>query len=185
MATMKRNYNLEEINTDAFMGISYLNYQTFSQKIIFICGLVLGIAINVLGSFVFDLDMVICVAIGLIPALIGVFFGCNYNEDLTLFKFVILIISNPVKRFVSLPAEDLSVIRFNAERIKKEEEEEKRKAEKMSDEGQKKFLKTLLIIGGILVGVIVLSVVLISSLKTEEVHHTVYLIDRVCKGMII
>lgn len=36
MASMNRNVNLEEVNTDAFMGISYLNYQSMLQKVVFI-----------------------------------------------------------------------------------------------------------------------------------------------------
>lgn len=35
MASMNRNVNLEEINTDAFMGITYLNYQSLAQKFLF------------------------------------------------------------------------------------------------------------------------------------------------------
>ena len=46
MASMNRNVNLEEVNTDAFMGISYLNYQSMLQKVVFIGGIVIGIAIN-------------------------------------------------------------------------------------------------------------------------------------------
>ena len=40
MASMNRNVNLEEVNTDAFMGISYLNYQSMLQKVVFIGGIV-------------------------------------------------------------------------------------------------------------------------------------------------
>ena len=45
MASMNRNVNLEEVNTDAFMGISYLNHQSMLQKVVFVGGIVIGIAI--------------------------------------------------------------------------------------------------------------------------------------------
>ena len=57
MASMNRNVNLEEINTDAFMGISFLNYQSLPQKIVFIGGVVAGIAINLIGTFVFNINI--------------------------------------------------------------------------------------------------------------------------------
>ena len=61
MATMNRNVNLEEINTDTFMGIPFLNDQTIGQKIIFWGSLILGIAWNIIGNFAFHLNGIVII----------------------------------------------------------------------------------------------------------------------------
>ena len=88
MASMNRNVNLEEINTDAFMGISYLNYQSIPQKIVFIGGVLVGIALNLIGTFILDISINVSILLNLVPLLVGVVFGCNYNEDLSLIKYM-------------------------------------------------------------------------------------------------
>jgi hypothetical protein len=114
-----------------------------------------------------------------IPLLIGVAFGCNYNEDLSLFKYVKLIVSKPSRVYYSKPAEDLVQIHNAAERIKQEEELSRRQNEKMSDEQQKKFLIKVLIGGVVLIAVFIVVIIVALSLKsTEEVHHTVMLLYK-------
>ena len=169
MAIMNRNVNLEEINTDAFMGITYLNHQTIFQKVVFIA----GIGLNLLNSFVGNVSTFISLGITLIPLLIGIAFGCNYNEDLTLVQYFILIVSNPVKHYYSRPTEDLSQIRKRAEKLRREEEERQTKASQISDEAQRKLLKRMVIIGILFLFAIVITVILIKTLKVEEIHHTV------------
>ena len=87
MASMNRNVNLEEVNTDAFMGISYLNHQSMLQKVVFVGGIVIGIAINLVGTFVLDISINITMILTLLPIILGVAFGCNFNEDLSLILF--------------------------------------------------------------------------------------------------
>ncbi len=173
MAIMNRNVNLEEINTDAFMGISYLNHQTIAQKVVFITGIVVGVGLNLLNSFVWNMSPFASLALTLIPLLIGIAFGCNYNEDLTLVKYFALIVSNPVKHYSSKPQEDLEQLRKKAESLKRQEEEKQAKAAQISDEAQRKLLRTMLIVGVIFVVGIVAAVIIINSLKVEEIHHTV------------
>ncbi len=173
MAIMNRNVNLEEINTDAFMGISYLNHQTLPQKVVFIAGIVVGVGLNLLNSFVWNMSPFISLALTLVPLLLGIAFGCNYNEDLTLIKYFSLIVSNPVKHYTSKPQEDLEQLRKKAEDIKREEEEKKAKAAQISDEAQRRLLKTMLIVGILFIVGIIVAVVIINSLKVEEIHHTV------------
>ena len=79
MASMNRNVNLEEVNTDAFMGISYLNYQSMLQKVVFIGGIVIGIAINLVGTFLLEININVTMILTLVPILSGVAFGCNFN----------------------------------------------------------------------------------------------------------
>ena len=173
MAIMNRNVNLEEINTDAFMGISYLNYQTLPQKVIFVAGIAAGVGLNLLNSFVWNMGSMASLGITLIPLLIGIAFGCNYNEDLTLIKYFSLIVSNPVKHFYSKPTEDLEQIRKKAEILKKEEEERETKTQQMSDEAQRRLLKTLITVGIIFIIGIIAAVIIINSLKVEEIHHDI------------
>lgn len=173
MAIMNRNVNLEEINTDAFMGISYLNYQTIPQKIIFVVGVVSGIGLNLLCTFLWGLGTMATLGITLVPLLIGVAFGCNYNEDLTLIRYFSLIVSKPCKKLYSAPMEDLEQIRKRAEQLKQEEAAKEAKAAQVSDEAQRRLLKMMAIIGLLFIIGIIVAVILINSLKVEEIHHTV------------
>ena len=134
MASMNRNVNLEEVNTDAFMGISYLNYQSMLQKVVFIGGIVIGIAINLVGTFLLEININVTMILTLVPILSGVAFGCNFNEDLSLIKYFKLLISKPVETFYSKPAEDLEQLHQEVDRIKEEAELKQRQQEKMSDE---------------------------------------------------
>ena len=69
MASMNRNVNLEEVNKDAFMGISYLNYQSMLQKVVFIGGIVIGIAINLVGTFLLEININVTMILTLVPIL--------------------------------------------------------------------------------------------------------------------
>ncbi len=172
MAIMNRNVNLEEINTDAFMGIPYLNYQTLPQKIIFVAGIVTGIVFNLLNSFIWNMGSMASIGITLAPLLIGIAFGCNYNEDLPLYKYFALTVSNPVRHFYSKPTEDLEQIRKKAEQIKNEEQRQI-KEQQISDEDQRKLLKTLVVSALLFFVAIIATVFIIKSLKVEEVHHNI------------
>lgn len=174
MASMNRNVNLEEINTDAFLGISYLKYQTGLQKIIFIGGILSGIGVNLAGTFIFHLSSNVSMLLAMVPLLIGVAFGCNYNEDLSLINYFKLLILKPKKTYYSKPVEDLEQLRNAALRIREEEELRKRQQEKVSDEAQRKLLIKMAIVAVLSVVIFILILVLIKSMKAEEIHHTVW-----------
>lgn len=173
MASMNRNVNIEEINTDAFMGISYLNYQSLPQKIVFIGGIVAGVAVNLIGNFVFNISINISIFLTLIPLSIGVAFGCNYNEDLSLIKYIKLLISKPSKAYYSKPAEDLEQLHNAATRIREEEELRKKQQEKISDEAQKKLLIKMGVVAMIVIIIFVVLLVSINATNKKELHHTV------------
>jgi hypothetical protein len=173
MASMNRNVNLEEIDTDSFMGISYLKYQRLSQKIIFLGGIAIALAINIIGTFVFDASINVTLALAIVPLLLGIAFGCNYNEDYSLIRYIILVISKPSKAYYSKPYEDLEQLHNAAERIKEEEELLQKQQERMSDDGQQKLLMRMVIVGVIFVVIIVAAIIIINLMKTDEVHHTV------------
>ncbi len=172
MAAMKRNVNLEEIDTDAFMGITYLKNQSPVQKFIFIAGLVMAIAVEILGSILLNFNGVTTFIVGFIPLLVSVAFGCNYNEDFSLIEYIMLIISSPTKEYFSNPYEDLEHLHSSAERIRQEEllEREKRKA---SDEEQRKLLIRAVIAFAIFVAVIIVAIISIKIFKTTDTHHVV------------
>ena len=131
MASMNRNVNLEEINTDALMGISYLNYQSLPQKIVFIGGIIAGVAINLIGTFIFNISINVSIFLTLIPILIGVAFGCNYNEDLSLIRYFKLLISKTGKKHIIRSQSRIwSKLHNAAARIREEEELRKEPARK-------------------------------------------------------
>ena len=176
MASMNRNVNLEEVNTDAFMGISYLNHQSMLQKVVFVGGIVIGIAINLVGTFVLDISINITMMLTLLPIILGVAFGCNFNEDLSLIKYFKLLISKPVETFYSKPAEDLEQLHQEADRIKEDAELKQKQQEKMSDEAQRKLLIRMGVVAVVVVVVFVAVLVGIKTMQPEELHHTVQIV---------
>ncbi|MGO4970515.1 hypothetical protein ACTQ56_00725 [[Clostridium] aminophilum] len=173
MAIMNRNVNLEEINTDALLGISFMIHQTVGQKILLFTGVITGIGFNLANSFWWNLNPLISLFLTLIPLLLGIAFGCNYNEDLTVIRYLILIVSRPVQVYTSAPAEDLEQIRNREEMLRREEEEYGKRNRQMSDEAQMKLLKRLVIGVVVYVAVLIVSVTAISSMKTETKHHDI------------
>ena len=177
MASMNRNVNLEEVNTDAFMGISYLNYQSMLQKVVFIGGIVIGIAINLVGTFLLEININVTMILTLVPILSGVAFGCNFNEDLSLIKYFKLLISKPVETFYSKPAEDLEQLHQEVDRIKEEAELKQRQQEKMSDEAQRKLLIRMGVVAVVVIVVFVAVLVGIKMMQPEELHNTVKIVS--------
>lgn len=172
MATMNRNVNLEEINSEAFMGIPFLNYQSVRQKIIFWGSVVLAVIWNILGTFLFHINAGIIIALTLVPLAFGVAFGCNYNQDLSLLEYLKLILFKPATAYYTKPTEDLEQIRVVAARMDKEAELlEKQK--QVTPEQQRKLLIKLLI--GVVVGVLLFIIVLIVLIASKEdvLHHVI------------
>ena len=171
MASMNRNLNLEEVNSDAFMGIPFLNHQTIIQKILFWGSVILCVAFNLLGNFYFELGSGVTSLITLIPLFFGVALGCNYNEDLSVLKYLILILSKPSKVYISKPTEDIEQLKKAEERVKRETVLMER--QKTTPEQQKQLLIKL--IAGIVAGIILLIILMIfiGQAKKEEVHHTI------------
>lgn len=173
MAQMNRNLNLEEVNSDAFMGIPFLNYQTVIQKMIFWGSVLIGIAMNLIGIFFFSVNANVAVLLTLLPLVFGVAFGCNYNQDLSLFQYLLLILTRPSKKYVSKPTEDIVQLRKLEKQFEQEELLRKRQQNQATAESQKKLLFKLGI--GILIFIVAL-VVLWSALghrDKDELHHTV------------
>lgn len=167
---MNRNLNLEEVNSDAFMGIPFLNHQTVLQKMVFWGCVLLCIVVNLLGNFLFQLSVSIIGMLTLLPLFPGVAFGCNYNEDLTIIRYIVLLLSKPSKTYDSMSTEDIAELN----NVQKRLEEKMQEQNEVTRDSQRKLLTKL--IAGIVVGIVatVILLLLISNSKeTKEVHHTV------------
>lgn len=176
MATMNRNPNLEEINTDALMGITFLSHQTPGQKIFFFGGVILGIGLNVICNYVLQMNMMVAILLTLIPIMIGIAYGCNYNEDLTLMQYLKLIMFRPSKVYYSKSTEDVVYLRAAEERIRMEELRQEM-LEQQSPEARRKVLVKLIV--GIVVGILlfVILLIVVMSTKTDEIHHVATVIN--------
>lgn len=173
MATMNRNINLEEINADAFMGIPFLNHQSIIQKVEFWGGIIIAVIWNIVANFVLHLNPMIIVIFTLVPVLIGSIFGCNYNEDLSLIKYIFLIMNKPSTVLVSKPTEDLCQIKASASRIARDKELKERQAAATSPEQQKKMLMKVGIGAAVFILFFLIVILVLLSGKTEEIHHIV------------
>ncbi len=172
MATMNRNVNLEEINSDAFMGIPFLNHQTIGQKVIFWGSVVVAVIWNILGTFLFHINAGIIIALTLVLLAFGVAFGCNYNQDLSLLEYLKLILFKPATAYYTKPVEDLEQIKIAAARMDKEAELLEKQKE-VTPEQQRKLLIRLL--SGVLIVVllfVIFLIVLIAS-KEDVLHHVI------------
>lgn len=173
MATMNRNINLEEINTDALFGIQYLNYQSIYQKLILGFSVLASIVITMIGSIFLEINSNLLVIAILLPIGIGVLFGCNYNQDLSLFRYMILRLSNSKTVLESVPTEDF--VEYYKKLVDQEKEQEKKK---LSIEEQKNQQKKLLVkvIIGFAIGIIFficLNYFLSQVKNNESIHHEV------------
>lgn len=175
MAQMNRNVNLEEISSDATLGIPWLNYQTFGQKLVLIISITISIALYAVDMFVLRVNMVLTMLSFFIPLTVGILFGCNYNEDFSLFNYIKLIIFKPSIKLYSTPIEDIMTIRGNAELIEKAKESESLKSNEASPEMQKKSLLKLII--GVSVFIVFLVVIIICFVilkhNDNQIHHSV------------
>lgn len=176
MAQMNRNLNLEEINCDAPLGIPYLMHQSLLQKIIFWGSVILAVGINLFGNIYLHINANIVVALTLIPLSIGVALGCNYNEDLSLVKYLVLILSKPTKFYRTKPMDDVQQLRASAKQVE-EEIRLKNKSNVPTPEEQRRLLITLLLGILIFVAVLISVLVIINCNRTEEIHHTAKMLE--------
>jgi hypothetical protein len=172
-ALMNRNINVEEIETDSFIDVSFLKYQSTGQKVIFCTGIIAAIAIMAGGTF-FGLNSNVLVSISFLPLIIAIAFGCNYNEDYSLISYLILIMSKPCTTYYSKPYEDLEQLHNAAERIQKENAAAEKKQQMASGGGQRKIEKKLVVVMIVFAVIVVMLFAFTKSSKTEEVHHVVW-----------
>lgn len=185
MAQMNRNVDVEELNSDALFGIQYLNYQTIPQKIIFFGSIVLAIAFMLIGNFWLQLNSQLTVLLMVIPIIPGILFGTNYNQDLSMIRYIELILFKPSKTLVSKPTEDVAVIRANEKKLKLEEEAKLKENKQSPAEQRKLLIKVITIFVICAVGLVTFLVaghMHADSVKQNSVHHTVETTNNTIEG---
>ncbi len=171
MAKMDRNVNLEEINTDSFLGIDYTKHQSLGQKILFFGMFVLGV-IGFLAMFLFlKAPIFVALFFMILSVACGILFGCNYNEHLSLFEYISLLILNRPVSLASHPREDIETLLAHNLKYGKEDVVEDNTSS-ISDDDTKKYL---IILGIVMLIVIFIIGLVISKLFSEEpldvTHH--------------
>ena len=175
MLSMDRNTNLEEIQNGALFGVKYLLHQTIGQKIIFYGAMVAAIVFLLWGSLSLDLNMnpYVMVVIAMIPAAIAVLFGCNYNQDMSVFKYFVHLIKKPYDVYLYKSTEDTEYIKAEMQKTKLEDEAViARQAGAISTNIKKQLIKLIIIVVAFfiaIVGVIVYK----NATKNDGLHHTI------------
>lgn len=172
MATMNRNENLEEINSDALLGIPYLNYQTAGQKLFFFGSLLVSIVIMLIGSFIWKIGSGILALIILIPLGIGVLFGCNYNQDLSLIKYIILRLTNKKTTLTSQPMEDFL---SNKNEIVATAQEDEVDLDLLKEQQKVLLRKVVIGVAIAIISVIIAIVIIFATKESDSMHHEVYI----------
>ena len=172
MAQMKRNVNLEEIDSDALFGISALKNQTVFQKIIFFGSVALGVALNVFLPMYFGTPGIVCILLFLGLLLAGVAFGCNYTQDMTYGKYLYYFFFHPKETLYFVSTEDAEQVRRNARAIKSEEEMLLRRQKQADPNAQKKLLAGVLGFAVLLVLLVTVIFVYGGIRDREKIHHT-------------
>lgn len=172
MAQMNRNVNLEEIESDALLGIDALKNQTFLQKIVFFGCVGIGVVLNVSLPLIYGTPTIVCVALFMVFILIGVAFGCNYTEDMTYGQFFYRFFFKPKQYLLYKSTEDVAWVEKKSEEIRKVEEEKLNRQRQADPEAQRKLLIKLI---AFVVGMVLLmaGVFIYSGSKEESMHHEV------------
>ena len=178
---LDRNVNLEEINSDALLGIDVLQHQTLKQKIILFGSVILGVGLF-LGTFlIFHTPVILSIFIMLLLGGIGVLFGANQSEHMTLAGYLKLIFFKPVKFMSFKSTEDVFLMKEEAKKLKEEEDLKLKQAATATPEEQRKLLVKLVV--GLLVGLLFIGTLFGIAMykKSNTKHHTVetsYVIEQ-------
>lgn len=148
MVSTRRNFNLEEINTD-LVDIPYVKNQTFLQKVIFFGGIIVGIALLIVFNIVLHLPQMVCGLIFIAFAFVGALFGCNYNQDLTLFQYIKYKFSHSEKYLPPVSTEDAKYIEGKEKAIEAEDQKKARALQTRDPQESKRMLRMLIIIATI------------------------------------
>lgn len=175
MVSTRRNFNLEEVNTD-LIDVPYIKNQSFLQKIIFFGGIIGGIAFIIVGQFVFHLPRLASIAVFMLCAFAAVLFGGNYNQDLTLFQYVKYKLTHNEKYLPPVSTEDAKYIEGKSREIEQKESEKARNLQTRDPAESKRLLRVLLIFLVIIVGAVIAVAVVSKSRKVDTTkidHRTV------------
>ena len=135
----ERNLNLEEIESDALFGIKYLAHQTIIQKVIFWGCTIVSVALYIGAQLIWKLPFIASFAISVALCSIGILFGANQDENLTIFQYLILLLFKPSRYVPYRSTEDVYVMKDEANELKLEEEKRKLKEQQASPEAQRRL----------------------------------------------
>lgn len=184
MATMNRNLNLEEIDSDGFLGFDFFKFQSLKQKIVFGVFVVAGVgtllATNLglipLPNMFGTIGMFIFIAI-------GVLFGCNANKDYSLWQYVILKFFSNEQLLLYKSTESLTYVNRRQDAEKNKNRKTKNTVNKQNRKNkaaQGKELIAIIVITGILMAVVLFLslgglswIVQMSTPSTSGLHHSV------------
>ncbi|MCR5196578.1 MAG: hypothetical protein K6D38_09670 [Pseudobutyrivibrio sp.] len=175
----ERNINLEEIDSDALFGISYLEHQTIAQKVIFFGCAGVSVAMFVATNFIFEVPFVIPLILEIIIGGLGFLFGANQCEYLSIAQYLKLLFFKPIKYANYASSEDIEWMKGAVEHTKVEAAKREKEMAEATPEGQRRLLIIVvaIILGSAIIG---LTLVGIGSSKENEIgHHTVeYVIEK-------
>ncbi|MCR4567805.1 MAG: hypothetical protein K5769_07120 [Pseudobutyrivibrio sp.] len=174
----ERNTNLEEIDSDALFGITYLAHQTIGQKVIFFGCVITSTLIFIGSQFIFDVPFLAALVIEIIFGTIGFLFGANQCEYLSIAQYLKLLFFKPIKYAKFASSEDIGLMKKSIEQEKLEAERRQKEMTEATAEGQRRMLVMVI---AIIVGVIVFTGIIfaIKSYRADKpTHHTIsYVID--------
>ena len=174
MAQMERNTNLEEIENSGFLGMEQFKYQTMAQKVVFFSTVAISIGAFLVITFVFHKNPTIALFIFCPLMIAGTLFSSNFNQDLTMVKYLMLRIKKPITMVPVMSSEDPEYLKLMADEVKRESE--KANESDNIEETKKKALRTLLTMGVVFVIIIVVVIIIAAATKNQTpntIHHTV------------
>ena len=179
----ERNINLEEIDSDALFGISYLSNQTFTQKIIFFGCAIISVGAFLVTQMYLELPSIVSLLISGLIGGVGFLFGANQCEYLTIAQYLKLIFFKPVKYANFSSTEDIGLMKDALKRVSEEEAIKQKQMDEATPEGQRRML--IMVIGFASAFVIfALIIMAISAMKEDTVvHHTALIINNLKMGV--
>ena len=179
MASMQRNVDLEEIESDAPLGLDFLKYQTPFQKIWLISMIFTGVGLMLLGTFVLKININICVVFVFVPLLFGILFGANYNQDFSVFQYIVHTLKKSSVKYVF----DSTESEIGLKKLKEHEALADKNDDVDGFDSYMKGVKKRIIIICIVIGIIMASLIVFKAYKTksEETvqHHVACITDSV------
>ena len=179
-----RNVNLEEIGSEAFLGVPFLEHQTLGQKIILGVSVLTGMGMFFVSSFLLHLNNNLAALTVFLPIILGVLFGGNYNQDFSLARYFLLKITKPFTKLSLTSTEDIGEINLKLADVKRQNQEVLEHTE-MTEEDKKRSIMKLVLILGLLAVVLIAGLVVVPKLlpeKAPELHHTVGFVGEVYYG---
>lgn len=180
MVSANRNFDLEEINTD-LIDLPYIKHQTFLQKVIFVGGIAAGIGAALILTFM-DVSPIVNSLIFIVSCSFAVIFGGNYNEDLSLWKYLVLRLTKKGEYLRPSSTEDGAYLESLSADFEKSNIEKSRDLKLRDPGAQKKMLKVLIIIivlfASLITGVFLL-VALKKGREDNGLHHEAAIVREV------